>query len=302
MPKTALTNSIQLTPRDIQIILAVYNYDGLFSYQVRRRFWGQNGHQKSYNGRLAQLIKSGYLRARPMDSATGRGSGQRLITIGPASHPILSELEGLSRADIARLRHSIVLSVWRHDAFVRDFRMSLELAAEAHPSVDHVEWINESEFKRSPINVEVTDPQRPERLLKVPLVPDGVFTLELSSGKRKQHYLEWDQDTEQSPAKIKPRLRAYLKHAGSTHSPVLWVVPSRKRAEQLVRWIQQEADSLAVRPSIFALTTQPQLDERRILTHPIWQVVGNTAPLSLLPSSTAATAWLESLAPEVVQA
>jgi hypothetical protein len=284
MSLTAPRTTIQLTPRDLQIILSVYRYDGMFSYQIRRRFWGQNGHPKTFLDRLSQLISAGFLRARPMDSATGRGTGQRLITLGRAAHPLLVELEGLTPAEIKRLRHSLVPPLWRHDAAVRDFRMSVELAAEAHSNVRAVDWINECQFKRQPIKVEVADPERPERLATVPLVPDGAFTLELVSGKSKQHYLEWDQDTESAP-KIKGRVRAYLKYVGSSPTPVLWVVPSRERADKLSHWIQQEADSLQASPSIFAITTSDQVDERRILTHPIWQVVGFSEKRSLLPSS-----------------
>src|SRR4051794_19827335 len=136
MSQTAYTKIIHLTPRDIEIILAIYDYDGLFGYQIRRRFWDQNGHPRSFNRRLAELINDGYLRARPMDSATGRGSGERLITIGPASHQLLKQKKGLSSTDIRQLRHSIVPSDWRHDADARDFALSLVAAACAHPQVD----------------------------------------------------------------------------------------------------------------------------------------------------------------------
>src|SRR5215207_1183624 len=100
MSQTAAVKTISLTPRDIEIILAVFNYDSLFSYQIRRRFWGQNSHPRTFLERLAQLINADYLRARPMDSATGRGSGQRLITIGHAAHQLLRDRIGLTDKDI----------------------------------------------------------------------------------------------------------------------------------------------------------------------------------------------------------
>src|SRR3954465_3962648 len=165
MSQTAPNNSIHLTPRDIEIILAVFDYDGLFSYQIRNRFWGQNSHPSTYYERLADLVKSDYLRARPMTSATGRGSGHRLITIGRASHALLRDRRGLDDLGIKRLRHSIVVSQWFHDAAVRDFRRNLEAAATTHPSVAEIEWTNEAVFKRSAIKVTVTDPNKPEQLL-----------------------------------------------------------------------------------------------------------------------------------------
>src|SRR5215211_5154729 len=120
MSHTALIKTINLTPRDIEIILAVFDYDGLFSYQIRNRFWGRNSHPSTYYERVGQLIKFDYLRARPMTSATGRGSGHRLVTIGRASHPLLRERRGLDDLGIKRLRHSIAMSEWTHDAAVRD--------------------------------------------------------------------------------------------------------------------------------------------------------------------------------------
>src|SRR5215212_5841742 len=144
MSQAALARTINRTPRDIEIILAVFDYDGLFGYQIRNRFWGQNGHPSTYYERLAALVEADYLRARPMTSSTGRGSGHRLITIGRASHALLRERRGLDDPGIKRLRHSLPLADWTHSAPVRDFRQSLELAATTHPSVAEVEWTNEA--------------------------------------------------------------------------------------------------------------------------------------------------------------
>src|SRR5207248_1170559 len=107
---------------------------------------------------------------------------------------------------------------------------------------------------RVPIKVSVADPHKPEQMLTTELVPDGAFTVLLGSGKLKYHYLELDQDTEHR-VKLVGRIRAYLKHVGSSQQPVLWVVPSESRAVQLARWIQQEADTLQARSSIFAVAT-----------------------------------------------
>jgi hypothetical protein len=67
---------------------------------------------------------------------------------------------------------------------------------------------------------------------------------------------------------------------------VLWVVPSARRLERLARWIEEEATSLGASAAIFAITVRELLDERRILTHPIWQVVSSPSPRSLLPTAS----------------
>lgn len=257
----------------------------MFGFQIKRRFWGQNGHPRTYLERLAALIAADYLRAVVVPSSTRGGSGQRLIVIGRAAHPLLAELEGLTRADIKRLRHAIVPALWKHELVVRDVRLSVELACVGTSVVDLAEWVNDADFHRDPIKLKLPDPEYPARQVAVELVPDGAFTLELASGQSKSYFLEVDHDTEQSPKKIKARLRAYLHHVGSSRRPVLWVVPSPRRAEKLARWIAEEANALGCSPAIFAITTFDQVDERRVLAHPIWQVVGMPAPMSLLPAS-----------------
>lgn len=284
MSNTAHMNTLQITSRDVEIIRTVYRYDGMFSFQIRRRFWGQNGHPRTYLDRLAELLVAGYLRAVPVPSGTRGGSGQRLIVIGRAAHALLAELEGLTHSEITRLRHAIVPALWQHELAVRDVRLSVDLACADHPGVDLVEWVTDAEYHRTPIKLRVRNPDPPGRPLAVDLVPDGSFTLELSSGQSKTYFLEVDRDTEQTPSKIKGRLRAYLQHVGVTQRPVLWVVPSVRRAEKLTRWINEAAASLSCSPAIFAITTSDQVDERRVLTHPIWQVVGASSPMSLLPS------------------
>src|SRR5205823_6169378 len=82
------TTPIFLTPRDLQVILLVYFYDGMLSYQIRRRFWPKFGARSSFYTRLSKLVRAGYLRSLRLSSATGWGSGPSLITIGPKSHPI----------------------------------------------------------------------------------------------------------------------------------------------------------------------------------------------------------------------
>src|SRR4029079_16150415 len=94
---------VSLTPRDLQIILAIYFYDGLVNKQIQRRFWGKFAAPRPSYRRLAQLIKAGFLRAARLPPATPAGSGPTLLTIGPASHPILKEALGLATADLRRL-------------------------------------------------------------------------------------------------------------------------------------------------------------------------------------------------------
>src|ERR1051325_8235559 len=107
MSETA-NSAIQLTPRNIEIILMVYDYDGIPSFLIRKRFWPSFGARSYCFDRLSKLVKAGYLTAKPLPSLTVKGTGPDLLTIGPASHPILHRELGLTHADLRRLRHSFV--------------------------------------------------------------------------------------------------------------------------------------------------------------------------------------------------
>src|SRR5581483_12380147 len=104
----AKNRTLQLTPRDLQIILMVYHYDGLVNKHLRRRFWGSFGPSRHCYRRVQQLINHGYLKALHLPSESFFGSGPCWLTIGPASTPVLREYLGLAQADIRRLRHSVL--------------------------------------------------------------------------------------------------------------------------------------------------------------------------------------------------
>lgn len=275
MTAPAAIKDLALTPRDLHIILMVCRYDGLISWQIRRRFWPSPGARSAFFDRLSRLVDAGFLRRKGLESPTGRGSGPSLITIGKAAHPILVEQLGLASADLKRLRHAFVPLTWLHEAAVRDFRLTLELACERSGQVAIDDWTNESDLRRAPFTVRLES-------TTVDIVPDGLFTLR-QGDRLKQYYVEIDRATEESPQRWKTRVKAYLTLIGATPSPVLVVVPHRRRLEQIERWIQQGAAESGASPGIFALTIADRVTERAILHEPIWQVVGQSGCSRLVP-------------------
>jgi hypothetical protein len=160
---------------------------------------------------------------------------------------------------------------------VRDFRLSLELAAEAS-GVEISEWLTDATFKRSPLKVKLADESTSE------LEPDGVFSLELSSGQSKKLYLEIDRGTHQSPAAFRRKIRAYLTHIGQRPTPVLYVVPDEARRAKISSWIRAEALACSGNLKLFAVALREDVSEESILQAPIWQVVRGPA-LALLPTA-----------------
>jgi Replication-relaxation len=279
MSETA-NSAIQLTPRNIQIILMVYEYDGIPSFLIRKRFWPSFGARSYCFDRLLKLVRAGYLRAKPLPSLTGKGTGPRLLTIGPASHPILQRELALTSSELRRLRHSFVPLTFIHECRVREFRLMLETACQGSPQVSCCDWTNESAIRKAPYKVALAQET-------VELVPDGVFTLTLADGRTKTYYLEFDRATETSQTRFKRRLLAYFAYIGQSGSPVLLVVPTRARLEQLASWINAAAAEMQRSPNIFALALQNEIRQTAILSGPIWWVAGADKASALLPEPQA---------------
>jgi hypothetical protein len=269
--------ALQLTPRDIEIILMIYHYDGLVISQIRRRFWPSFGARSPMYERLGRLGAADYIRSIRLPAVTRSGSGPTFYTLGAASYPLLKELLGLSRSDIKRLRHHMPL-YWMHDAQVRDFRLTLQLACEGSELVELSEWITDSQLKRDSIKVVLDEATTHE------LVPDGIFTLSLADGRSKTAYLEIDRGTHQSPIAFRRKIRAYLSHIGARPTPVLYVVPDEARREKLSSWIAAEALSCEANAKLFAIALRGHVSQETILHGPIWQVVGGPT-MAILPDS-----------------
>src|SRR5215210_7447060 len=157
---TASTRALQLTSRDVQMILMIYHYDGIISSLIRKRFWRQNTARSPLYDRVSRLIKKGYLRSTPLPPIKSPGNGFDWITLGPASHPLLKEYLGLTPADIRRLRHSYVPLLHQHDLLCRSVRLSIELACEdSSGRVTLGDWLTDRMLQRDPIKVATQEKQ-----------------------------------------------------------------------------------------------------------------------------------------------
>src|SRR4051812_38302530 len=105
MAYAVLTDHLHVTPRDVQILVMVYRYDGLVNSQIKRRFWPNFGARSPYYNRLSRLINAGYLRSVRLPSVSAAGSGPSWITLGSRAYPVLAERLGLQSADFKQLRH-----------------------------------------------------------------------------------------------------------------------------------------------------------------------------------------------------
>lgn len=271
----AALSHLHLTPRDLDIVLMVYRYDGLVSSQIRRRFWPSFGARSPFYARLSRLINAGYLRAVPLPALQGTGSGPRFITLGQRAHALLREVAGLGVRELKRLRHSYIPMFWAHDQDCRGVRLELEQACAASNLVELTEWVNESTLKRAPIKVKLDGSM-------VELVADGAFTLTLRSGASKRYCFELDRGSLQSPTRFKAKIRAYLAWLDQQPTPVLYVVPDEARRQQLYRWISDQARASGQHPTLFAIALKEHCVQPTILHAPIWQVVDGPT-MALVP-------------------
>jgi hypothetical protein len=288
-----------LTPRDIEILLMIYRFDGCVSSQIQRRFWPQIGARSAYYQRLSGLISCNYLRRVALPSRSGYGSGPSFLTLGQAAHPLLLELLDLPRVELRRLRHRLIPAFWQHDAAVRDVHLDLELACAAD-NVELVEWVNERELKRLPITVPTRTGTSGRRSPAIELIPDGAFTLRLPSGASQTFLFECDMGSIPA-ARMRQKLRGYLLNARTDPRPVLWVVPTTARRDAMATWARAAAACIdGADATIFWIAVRSAVTSATVLTTPIWFVVDGPPMLALVPTDASHAPTLpKPVAPEI---
>lgn len=269
-----------------------YSYNGVTIEQIRRRFFPHTSHNAYYR-RVRRLVKAQYLQVSRAPSMSPIGSSLGLITLGKQARPMLSEMLGLPRGELARATRAASPLIIPHRAAIADFHLSLELATEfagrnewralTWELVELSEWRSEVELASTPIVV--TDTKivfGQSKAVTVKIIPDAEFTLRTSRGTLTA-YLEMDMGT--ITARLRDNLRAYLLHRRSLSAPkpILFVVPDQKRAARIAEWVLLEAKALQADPTIFLVTTRDQVNEETILCEPIWQVVGGPAAQAIVP-------------------
>lgn len=263
-----------LTPRDLNILLMVYEFRGVTADHIRCRFFPNptTGAIKSCYRRIAALVAAGYLSSRRLPALSGIGSGKAFLLPGPAARPVLAKMLGLTRSELARIRLQAPSVINHHMALI-DTRLAFERAAENSRRFTLVEWNGDGDLV-----IRVKDPLTKE---SVTLIPDASFTLALRGSNQTQtFYLEQDLGTV-PPKRLRPRLRGYLVHAQETPTPVLFVVPDAQRQAAIARWASEEAARLNADPTLFWLTIAEHITEHQVLSAPIWQVAGGPPALAL---------------------
>jgi hypothetical protein len=270
-----------LTPRDIQVVLAVHDHRVLRRDQIQRLLFPS---KNTANARLHHLHTRGYLARRRLPVAYGAGSGQALYLLTARGAALVAAERGLDVEGIGwRRGHNHVSALFlEHTLMINDVRIALTLAARAAGgSVEG--WVREDGLRATAEPVWIEDEDgRPRR---VALVPDAYGELILGR-RRAPIYLEVDRATE-AQRRWARKVAAYLAHvragaytrrSGRTALRVLTVTTSTARRDNLCRTTAGAGGEGA---AMFWFTTLDHLTAATALYAPIWQVPGETAPQTL---------------------
>ncbi len=269
-----------LTDRDVQILMMIYSFGGCTAEHVQRRFFPTKGGRSACYARIAKLIQADYITTIRLPSLHGVGSGKSFLTPGPKGRAVLAEILRLSRTELARVRADSPLFIQHHLALC-DLRLAVELECERSEVFHLQEWMGDHELRQTPIKV--TDPASKKVFS---FVPAASFNLVLPDGSEQTLLVEMDLST-LSPKRCREKLRCYLIQAKKHPAPVLFVAPDDSRVGALAKWAAEEANKLKSDPTIFWLSASHRINEKTVLSEPIW----------LLPGGPKALA-LESLVPE----
>lgn len=249
-----------LTKRDIAVLQMVYSYEGATVEQIKARVFRASGNKSAAYRRIKVLRDAGYLTGERIPSLSGIGSGKAFVTTGPAARPILAELLGVPRNELARVRTQSPFIVQHHLA-IGDFRISLENACERSPSLVLRDWISERELRRERASSHAAA-----------LVPDASFILSCEDEREQTFWLEMDMGT-MSSKRLLAKLRGYLT-LGGTSIPILFCTLDTARAKQILELALKAGAQLARDPTIIWSAAKSELTPQRILDDRLWSVAG----------------------------
>jgi hypothetical protein len=177
--------ALQLTQRDVDLIITAFTYHGVTIDQIAARFWDSNQPSVPCYRRIGTRLKVEYLTAKRLASATGEGKGKNPLRAGPASFPLLAEHFNLPIPAIRRIAQFFPAYATHH-LQICSIRLTLDLATQALPGVDLLEWVNEAPLRKHPLRITLPGTLQTKSLPRsLTLVPVGKCYLVLPLANRK---------------------------------------------------------------------------------------------------------------------
>ena len=213
---------IYITPRDIEVMEALWRYRIMRESTLHRLGFPMVKHQRKVQGRLKKLWKCGYIgrwfppivhRANKTDAQTN-GQGGIYWIERRGVEEVLNGGERWDNAQRDRVRSTRRLFTRRdfpnlkHPLDVADVRACLEVALARTPGVLLAAWYEENLSLRFKVKI-----LRPEKKKEDPftLCPDGCFVLEDAHTEQQQlFFVEIDEGTESARKRWRDKVLAYV--------------------------------------------------------------------------------------------
>ena len=271
---------MQLTERDVGVVLAVHDYRTLRRDQIEKLFFPS---ANTANERLKCLYQHRFLDRRWLPVAYGQGMSQAIYLLDERGAELVAERQGSDRSQVHwRAAHNHIGSPFlEHSLMINDARIAFTTAAQKSGyQVD--KWVGEAALKATGDHVDIPTARGGRR--KVAVIPDGYLALNL--GDRRAHFfLEIDRAT-LSNRRWRERIAAYRMYVesgryaeryGTRSLRILTVTTGPKRLANLKRTTEQAGGG-----RLFWFTTLEEMSSRNTLEQPIWQVAGQVSSARLI--------------------
>jgi hypothetical protein len=278
--------AFRLQERDMEIIKLVYAYRLITSRLIQLL---AGGSAQGILRRLQLLFHHGYL-----ERVSTWQPGSLVYALGNKGADVLAVNFGFDRGAVDWRKKNKEISTYfvYHSLMISNFRATLELASRARGELKLLNWTGEGEIKES-VHIEVSMRPGQGRKERIPIVPDGFFSLEDPADPAYQldFFLEADRST-MTNERFFNKMRAYWcywkeiksgKRQGPEAFRVLTITKTEARKENLRR-ITQKADDYQKGSPMFYFTSEENYSphDPQTVLNPIWQTPVDESRHSLL--------------------
>jgi Replication-relaxation len=280
---------MELTKRDVETLHSVHLLRVATREQLERLHFGQTSMARH---RLKLLYHNSYLDRLPMLTDQGVWAWRPVYRLAKKGAELVAKEQGVEASKLAwwrkgfdaEKRRGVASALFvEHWLKINDVRIAVTLAAK-HWGFQVEQWLDEAQLKSRQQKGYVTVHRQGGQGIKVAVVPDGYFVLNL--GKRRAHFfLELDLATMSNP-RWRGKVLAYLRYLElgkyqtkyqTSSLRILTVTTTENRLLNLERTTEKASGS-----RLFWFTTLDQAMANDILLDQIWSVVGETSPKPLI--------------------
>jgi DNA-binding HxlR family transcriptional regulator len=208
-----------LTPRDVELVRAVFKYRFLGT----RQFWWlfPNDSQKNLTNRLRHLFQHGYVNRITLPVSSSRDALIYAMTEQGAT--LLAESDGVERSEVKWARHLNVVQPThiQHLLAINDvlisLRHTLELAKAAGTLADYRVYRGDPQKHRLTVQVRDLDGHRSN----ASVIPDAILVLQAPMGERGVFFLEIDRAT-MTTVRWQEKVVVYREYSQSSQLAKVW--------------------------------------------------------------------------------